>query len=51
MLVIPPTGRLRQEDLKFKIRLGYIDTVSKKKKRKKSWPPVAQACNRSYLGG
>jgi hypothetical protein len=50
--VIPAPGRLRQEDLKFRVRMGYItkDTVSKKKSKIKLFlfdrchnvPPVQQ---------
>jgi hypothetical protein len=35
MPVIPLLGRLRQKDLEFKASMGYIETLSKKKERKK----------------
>jgi hypothetical protein len=34
MSIIPALGRLRQEDHKFKVSLGYIGSPSLKKKKK-----------------
>jgi hypothetical protein len=35
MPLLPVLGRLRQEDLRFQARLGYIETLSKKTKQTK----------------
>jgi hypothetical protein len=49
MPVIPVLCRLRQDDLKFKASLGYVDRTCLKKKRK-NWVLVTHSCNPSYSG-